>query len=323
MTPTKPCPSCGGEILAVAKKCKHCKNWIIDARPSDASGTTPKPPALGSAQKPSRFPVIIAALVTISVGTAFALMQRQKPSESSNLQSPAANRPAENGGISTHTPSPERLPELTAAPAAAVPTDSAAEVICRDLSNSYQCAQAIEKSVLAAATPSVVRAGRNLRIALERGGTVVFTDTLPGDVAVVRYSYRGQLTAPGYHVIEVQYYEGGTYLLVNRRTGWIGFSDGVPVVSPDSSRLAAGNVDFFGFSPTTLQIWRVATDSLVSELRHDFVSSPVTADSAWGPRDLAWLTPTELRVVREFSMGTTGSTARVVRRADGWRILVP
>ncbi|MDR1898081.1 MAG: zinc ribbon domain-containing protein [Prevotellaceae bacterium] len=30
---TKKCPSCGGEILAAAKKCKHCKVWL-EERPS-------------------------------------------------------------------------------------------------------------------------------------------------------------------------------------------------------------------------------------------------------------------------------------------------
>ena len=27
---TKICPFCGGEILATAKKCKHCKQYIPD-----------------------------------------------------------------------------------------------------------------------------------------------------------------------------------------------------------------------------------------------------------------------------------------------------
>jgi hypothetical protein len=26
---TKKCPYCAGEILATAKKCKHCKQWLV------------------------------------------------------------------------------------------------------------------------------------------------------------------------------------------------------------------------------------------------------------------------------------------------------
>ena len=28
MEETKKCPYCGGEIMATAKKCKHCKQWL-------------------------------------------------------------------------------------------------------------------------------------------------------------------------------------------------------------------------------------------------------------------------------------------------------
>ena len=44
--PTKTCPSCGGVILAVAKKCKHCKSYIDQAGPpatAALAGTSPAP----------------------------------------------------------------------------------------------------------------------------------------------------------------------------------------------------------------------------------------------------------------------------------------
>ena len=33
MSETKICPHCGGEILAVAKKCKHCGQWLDENAP--------------------------------------------------------------------------------------------------------------------------------------------------------------------------------------------------------------------------------------------------------------------------------------------------
>jgi uncharacterized membrane protein YvbJ len=31
MEGTKKCPYCGGEIIAAAKKCKHCKQWLNES----------------------------------------------------------------------------------------------------------------------------------------------------------------------------------------------------------------------------------------------------------------------------------------------------
>lgn len=31
---TKNCPYCGGEIMATAKKCKHCGEWLVDRQQS-------------------------------------------------------------------------------------------------------------------------------------------------------------------------------------------------------------------------------------------------------------------------------------------------
>ncbi|MCF0186724.1 MAG: hypothetical protein HUJ98_09600 [Bacteroidaceae bacterium] len=42
---TKKCPYCGGEILEVAKKCKHCGRWLNDNQPKaeEAPKAEPKP----------------------------------------------------------------------------------------------------------------------------------------------------------------------------------------------------------------------------------------------------------------------------------------
>lgn len=36
--PTKNCPYCGKEILAVAKKCKHCRRWLVEPPLSSNTG---------------------------------------------------------------------------------------------------------------------------------------------------------------------------------------------------------------------------------------------------------------------------------------------
>lgn len=179
-------------------------------------------------------------------------------------------------------------------------------------------------SVVESESPGVGRTGRSLQITLARGDSVVLTDSLPDDPNGVWFRYREMLPAVGYHLIETRFYEGGGYLLVNHKTGWSALSNGVPIVSPDRLRLAAANVDLDAeYSPTTLQIWRLAADSLILELEHDFVSAPIQPDSVWGPGRLEWLSPTELRAAREFATGSVSGSARAVREGARWRIVVP
>lgn len=44
MSETKRCPYCGGEILAAAKKCKHCNQWLIQEHVATQSVTPSGPP---------------------------------------------------------------------------------------------------------------------------------------------------------------------------------------------------------------------------------------------------------------------------------------
>lgn len=41
MEKTKRCPYCGEEILAIAKKCKHCGEWLDETPPLKETKTCP------------------------------------------------------------------------------------------------------------------------------------------------------------------------------------------------------------------------------------------------------------------------------------------
>lgn len=164
-----------------------------------------------------------------------------------------------------------------------------------------------------------LRRGAELVIPLLHGDTLSLRDSAPDTPTGVWHSYRAYLPSISYHVVEVQFYEGGTYLLVNATSGKTTFSNGLPIVSPDNRRIAAGNVDLEAeYSPTTLQVWRLESDSLALEWEHDFLAGGPATDSTWGPSELRWLAPTEIRLTKQYALGETRG-ARLVRFGSaGW-----
>jgi hypothetical protein len=202
--------------------------------------------------------------------------------------------------------------------------DTLNRMLCKGIDNSYKCAQAIERHVLAEGGHGVSRRGAQLVIPLLRGDTLLLRDSAPATATGELHSYRAYLPSIGYHVVELQYDEGGLFFLVNGRSGKITFSHGLPVVSPDNRRVAAGNVDLEAeFSPTTLQIWRVDSDSLALEWEHDFLSDAQASDSIWGPSEVRWDRPTEIRLTKQYPMGEKRGNAFVHLGPAGWALSEP
>lgn len=241
---------------------------------------------------------------------------------------PSPQRAPEHLALPADTPSTSSAALAPPAPTASVtvlrPGDAAYEAICGSIYNGYDCAQALERRLLPAERGGVVRDGRVLRIALARGDAVTYTDSLHDDTQGMWFSYRGRFGSIGYHLVEIQFYEGRIFLLVNGRTGWTTWSDGVPMLSPDGAQLAAANVDIDAeHSSTSLQVWRVAADSLELAFSQDFDLRSYDEESVWGPANLEWLSSTELRFDRMFAASVIRGTGRVVRESNRWRMLVP
>lgn len=173
--------------------------------------------------------------------------------------------------------------------------------LCDTISNSFDCAAAIEADRLPAAT-GVRRHGDTLRLALA-DDAARYVDQ-PGDAAdVVHYRYQDRWREPGRYLIQVQYYEGAEYLLVDDSTGRELRIPDWPVRAPGGRRFAVLSLDLVaGYGPNTLQVWELEDD----HYRKVWETRP----SQWGPRDGRWSDSTTLELVQHGYCAELGGEGR-------------
>ncbi len=196
--------------------------------------------------------------------------------------------------------------------------------LCSDSEGEPSCTRRIEKGYLAQAAGKVERNGNELVLHLANGDSATFRDSTAETSTAVLFGFRGSIQPIGYYLIDLQFYEGGGYLLVSAKSGKSTISNGPPLVSPDGHRVAAANVDLESqYTPTTLTIWQVTDDSLALEWRHDFLPDGIVNDSTWGPSGLRWVSPIELRFRKTLMSGPTNEigVARFGPRA--WSLVQP
>ncbi len=186
--------------------------------------------------------------------------------------------------------------------------------VCADLSNTYECAKAVEEYRLAKGVPGVTRVGKRLSITTRSGLTVDLTDSPdPGADDYAGYRYTEQLTCVGYHLVHKQLSDGESYVLVHGDTGVRIGIPAVPVLSPDCGRLAVASGG--PSAGSLLQIWRVA------ETGRAGLEWGYEPESPWSPGLVAWQTTTELRV--PYTLDDDPQTKRTLKArlyTDGWRV---
>lgn len=85
-----------------------------------------------------------------------------------------------------------------------------------------------------------------------------------------------------YVLLHTQYYEGNTYKLVNRKTGYVKELNGKPYFSPDKKHMLTANIDLEAhFDYNGLEYYAVEQDTL----RKIFSYEP---EGWWGPEDIQW-----------------------------------
>lgn len=200
--------------------------------------------------------------------------------------------------------------------------------LCRNQTNEYDCGRVIERFQIDRSPRTVARRGDTLIVRLAGGNQATFVNRNVEDGTGIWYTYREYLPAVRCHLVGAHLYEGTAYVLAHHNSGARVRIQALPVFSPNGERFATASEDLESrYNPTEIQIWRLAENAMVLEWSLAPAGDPVShTDDAWGPGELRWISPTEIRVQRvlfdpETYARTVGEDV-VIRLVRGrWRVV--
>ena len=169
------------------------------------------------------------------------------------------------------------------------------EKICSNTENTFECARAVEKALVDIYPDIAARDNNVLYLKLINGKTVVLSDTTSntGEEESVRYfSLIDYLEKEKIFLLEEQWWEGGTYQLIDRRTGVMTEVMGPPVFSPKRDYFVTefGDIES-GYAANGLEIWTLSDKD---ELLKVFELYP----DDWAPDSIRWISDNSLEVKR-------------------------
>lgn len=164
------------------------------------------------------------------------------------------------------------------------------EEICKDIHNYYECEQAIEKIQIENYRDWVSREGDILHLKLDNGKTTDLKDRHSDDDNSVAFSFIKYIEDINAYLVSVQYYEGGSYLLISKYSGdQASIIGGNVAVSPDRQRAVIWNMDMeAGYTPNGFQIMLVVFNRFSIEFEQ--------MQDQWGPAGIRWISDTELEI---------------------------
>ncbi len=170
--------------------------------------------------------------------------------------------------------------------------------LCRGIPDTYACGRAIERNQIRRAPRFVSRNGDTLTVRLGRSLLKTFVDKDLEHESAVRYTYREFIPEIEHYLVHAHLYEGTGYLLVSARTGDMVRIQAPPIFSPDGNRFATASEDLEShYNPNEIQIWRIGENAIVLDWSLAPAGNPVVmTPGAWGPKNLRWISPTEIRV---------------------------
>ena len=152
--------------------------------------------------------------------------------------------------------------------------------------NLYECSRYLEAKTASLYPKLLSRKGGVLSVNLESGRTKSFVDV---DVSadgenwseVKMYALKRYFPAAHFALIDVTYYESGSFILLNMVSGDEYPMNGDVSLSPDNKRVAVWNYDLGPVSgPNSLSVYVIERLKLVQEF--------LLMDESWGVEKLKW-----------------------------------
>ena len=164
--------------------------------------------------------------------------------------------------------------------------------IADGINNSYEHAQKIEKYQLNKYSKIAIRKDTALILKLENNQELILKDHNRGTDGVELYSFREYYDPIKVFVVEIQYYEGCSYLLINGLSGEQMNVFGTTKLSPDLKRLVSYNLDITaGYSENGFQI----IDLKDNHFSLEYENKP----EDWGPENVRWINNSEIEVEKQ------------------------
>lgn len=187
----------------------------------------------------------------------------------------------------------ERIVIAAPAPAAPPASDDARTLhlpgeACATRPDWQPCADSVEQRAIELSGGRVARIGGVLRIVGTGGAVLDLANDTATAASTVLYRYLGFLPELTSHLVEIGFYEGGSYGLVSAETTEQTFVQGIPVVSPGGKRFVTASVDLeAGYGPNSVQVWRIFPYGPRLEWGLD-------GGDGWGASDPEWIGEDEL-----------------------------
>jgi hypothetical protein len=112
----------------------------------------------------------------------------------------------------------------------------------------------------------------------------------------IEYVFEHYFEQIDYYLLTVLYWEGNSWMLVNRKNGFQKLIHGLPYISKDNKKIITIDFDLVaGYNFNGIGLYIVLADSLQTEFHKA---------TEWGPIDVKWINENEFLLKREhFSVG--------------------
>lgn len=186
---------------------------------------------------------------------------------------------------------------------------------CPDsIQNSYECAEYIEKIALPSVRGKAEVKDGLIVISCADGKKVTLEDAKKEAVNGSWYSLLHYYSAERLFLVHVQYYEGGTFYLINEANGEVYTVWSEPLFSPDGVRFVCSSIDMdANYLPNGIQVWTKKGSGYTKDYEEKF---------SWGPATVKWSGNAEIGIERiDGAPGRYMSFSAELRYVEGkWKL---